>query len=450
MRLRHKRVTVVGIGKSGMAAARFLVRRGASVRATDNRKGVEAKAVASLKRLGVQIETGGHSPAFIDGAEWVVTSPGVPPASPPLVRARRKKIPVISEIELAYRFCRGSITAVTGSNGKTTTCHLIHAMSKRAGRPSVLCGNVGDPFLGKLPRITPRTRVVLELSSFQLEQCPSFRPQIAVVLNLSANHLDRHRTMAEYTRAKERIFANQTRTDLLVLNADDAAVRRMASKARSRVVFFSKRKLREGVFLDGGVIRAVRGGKTLLEVPVESVRLKGAHNLENLMAATAASLLAGVPAAAIRRVISTFETLEHRIEPVGRLRGVSFVNDAKSTTLESTRAAIMAVPGPVVLVAGGRDKGSDFAALVPLLKSRVKSAVLYGEARDKIASSWKAFKRFKRIERFGEAVKLAFRTAAEGDTLLLSPMCTSFDQFSSYKERGAAFKRIYAQLSRES
>lgn len=426
MILKNKTVTVVGLGKSGFAAAKFLLERGARVRVTEGgEKQYALERAEYLRGLGASVETGGHTDASVDGSAWVVVSPGVPCTAAPVRRAVKKRIPVISEIELAWHFCPGKIVAVTGSNGKTTTCHLLYRMVRESGRPAVLCGNVGFSFLDALAEIRKNTVVVLELSSFQLEESPSFRPKIAVALNVSPNHLDRHGTMGAYVRAKENIFRNQRGSDLFLYNGRDPVVGKMARKARGRKADFL-------------------AGRPIFDP--ENMMLRGAHNFQNAMAAAAAAKACGISSAAIRRAAEKFSTLEHRIEPLGQINGVRFVNDSKSTTVASTRAAILAVEGPIVLIAGGRPKGASFAEIEPLLIERVKQAVLYGEARAKIAESWLRYPNISSEFEFDRAVERAFDQAKPGDTILLSPMCTSFDQFSSFEARGEAFKRAFVRL----
>ncbi len=450
MRLSGVPVTVVGLGMSGSAAARFLAGRGARVRATDSSSGPAVLAAAEkLRELGIPAETGVHTEGFVRGSAFVVTSPGVPKQSFPLELARRLHLPVISEIELASRFCPGRITGITGSNGKTTTSHLVHRFLREAGRKAVLCGNVGHSFLDTLPSIDGRTEVVLELSSFQLEDSPTFRPAVALLLNLSPNHLDRHGTMAAYTRAKSRIFAGQRGRDAAVLNWDDAAVRRLGRRAPARCFFFSKGPLpraRDGVFARDGMAVWRSGSRERILFDPRSSPLEGAHNLENLLAASAAASLLGVPGEAMQRAADAFKTLEHRIEPLGSVDGVRFVNDSKSTTVDSTRAAVETVPAPIVLIAGGRDKGMPFASIEGLLLRKAKAAVLYGEARGTIASAWKRFRNVTLVPDLERAVRRAFAAAAPGETVLLSPMCTSFDQFDTYKHRGRTFKDLVSAL----
>ena len=447
MDFKNKRIAVVGLGKSGFAAAKFLAKKKAFLAVTDGSARPEVlKKARALKKLRVSVETGGHTVSFVDGSELLVTSPGVPKESLPLAFARRKKIPVISEIELASYFCQGPIVAVTGSNGKTTTSHLISKILTDAKKTNVLCGNVGYSFLDFIPRIHPRTVVVLELSSFQLEDSPRFRPKVAVILNIARNHLDRHKTFGRYVRAKEKIFANQRSGDYVVLNYDDPIVRKMAKKARSKVIFFSKKPLAEGVYLKGSQIVASIKSQRSLTIETGRFQLKGAHNMENILACVAVAVLLKVSPEKLQKSLEAFRTLEHRIEPVGNHQGIHFVNDSKSTTVESTKAAIQSVTTPIVLIAGGRDKGANFAGVEALLKNRVKLVVLYGEAREKIAAAWRSYRRCRRVEDFGGAVRAAYASAVAGDTVLLSPMCTSFDQFNSFETRGEAFKQIFREL----
>ena len=404
MIFKNKKVTVVGLGKSGFAAAKFLQNQKAIVRVTEASEKKDALENATyLRVLGIEVETGGHTEAFISGGVCVVTSPGVPQSSAPLQWAKKKKIPVISEVELASYFCKGKVVAVTGSNGKTTTCNLIHRMLSEAGNPCVLCGNVGFSFLDAIAEIGPNTIVVLELSSFQLEDSPTLRPDIAVVLNVHPNHLDRHQTLENYARAKENIFRNQRKTDLLILNADNPRVRQMAGKAKGHVILFSKRELEKGIFARGNEVMSKQKASRIL-FRRDPCQLKGEHNLENMMACAAVAEALHVPLQKMRKTFENFKTLEHRIEPLGEVAGVRFLNDSKSTTVDSTKAAILATEGPLVLIAGGRDKGASFASLEEVLGERVRQAVLYGEAREKIAGAWKLFSRTKTEKDFRQAV----------------------------------------------
>ena len=450
MKLKNKKITVIGLGKSGFAAAKFLLAQKAEVRVTDGSDKMEVLENAGyLRSAGARVETGGHTLKFLAGAQMMVTSPGVSKESLPLVFARRKKIPVISEIELAYYFCPGFIVAVTGSNGKTTTCNLIHRLLVDSGKHSVLCGNVGYSFLDAVAGVGPESIVVLELSSFQLEDSPSFRPEVAVVLNISPNHLDRHKTLENYTRAKEMIFRNQKAGDHLILNYDDAVVRAMAKKTKSTVFFYSLEPSSNGLFFENHTLRLKRGKSEKIILDTAGFQLKGAHNLQNIMAAAAAGILLKISPEKMQKSLNGFRTLEHRIEPLGQVRGVHFVNDSKSTTVESTRAAILSVDSPVVLVAGGRDKGAPFAEIENLIREKVRKTILYGEAREKIAAAWPNLSGIQTEKDFHQAVRLAYEEARPGDTVLLSPMCASFDQFSSYEHRGEIFKKVFRELEKQ-
>lgn len=446
---KQKNIAVIGLGKSGLAAAKFLLKKGVRhLRVTD---GSEAPEVLErrdhLRRLGVEVETGGHTENFLKGVDLMITSPGVPKGSLPLRYAKRHKISVLSEIEVASYFCPGPIVAVTGSNGKTTTCHLIYEMLKAGGKKTILCGNIGTAFLDVVNRIDRKTIVVLELSSFQLEDSPTFRPAIAVMTNICPNHLDRHGTIASYAKAKAQIFKNQGPRDVLVVNREDVILRRLAKGAKSRVVGYGLSACAQGVSRRGDEIICRDKKKTRYSLCCSTFGLKGDHNVLNAMAASAAVNLLGVRAATIQKVLDRFTTLEHRIENLGKIDGRLFVNDSKSTTVDSTRAAIESVPGPVVLIAGGRDKGVNFDALLGLLHKRVRAAVLYGESGPKIKDAWaRKFHEVYVRQAFEEAVRLAFAKSVPGDTILLSPMCTSFDQFKSYGERGKVFKKIFHQL----
>ncbi len=449
MNFKNKHICVIGLGKSGFAASRFLHHHGANVRVTDSSDKKEVLENADfLKNLGVLVETGGHSETFVKKSDLIITSPGVSKSSLPLQIAAKIKIPVISEIELASYFCKGRKVAVTGSNGKTTTCHLIDRIIRDAGRKSALCGNVGYSFLEAVPSIDKKTTAVIELSSFQLEDSPTFRPQVAVVLNVSRNHLDRHGSMEAYIKAKEAIFRNQRKTDCLILNYNDAIVNQMAQKTRSQVIFFSKQPISNGVFARNGQIVFRKNNQEKILLNYGRLKLKGDHNLENVLAAVTVAIVLKLPMRSVQKTINSFETLEHRIESIGTLGDVHFINDSKSTTVESTVAAIKAIDGPVILIAGGRNKGALFNEIEPLLNQKVKQAVLYGESREAIASSWKSYKKYHMESDFRKAVRTAYSLAEKGDSILLSPMCTSFDQFSCFEERGEVFKDEFANLKR--
>lgn len=442
---------MAGLGKTGAAAAEFLIRRGARVRVTESASSKALlKKAEQLRRIGVRVEVGGHTQGFVKGCDLLVTSPGIPKESVPLREAKTAGIPVISEIELGAYFCKGRVIAVTGSNGKTTTCHLIHRMLKDGGKQAVLCGNVGTPFVSVVPRIKKSTFVVLEVSSFQLEDSPGFSPEIALLLNVSRNHLDRHKTFRAYFNAKKNIFRSQTRGQALLLNFDRPETRALAHEARSRVFFFGKRSIAgRGIFVERDLALMSDGKRKKIFFKLQDFPLKGSHNLENILAASLAAHLAGVSPVSITHTLRRFKTLPHRIEPAGEKKGVSFIDDSKSTTVDSTRAALEMMRAPVVLLAGGRDKGADFTAIEPVLKKKVRYAFFYGEAGKKIADSLRSYRCYKIEKDFRKAAALAFCQARPGDCVLLSPMCTSFDQFSSYGERGDLFKQMVKRLTRK-
>lgn len=445
-RLEEKTIAVIGLGKSGFAAAKFLAAGRFKVKASDGCEKKEVLENASyLRGLGVEVETGRHSADFLAGADLLVTSPGVSKESLPMSWAKQHGVPIISEIDLASRFCKGKIVAVTGSNGKTTTCNLIHRMLTDAGKKSVLCGNVGYSFLDALPEIDSKTIVVLELSSFQLEDSPRLKPRIAAVLNVSPNHLDRHKTFENYAEAKEKILQNQKGSDVAVLNHDDTVTRGMGARAHGKVLFFGKTPSSGHVFENGRLLRR-QGGHTRVLAEASELELRGEHNVMNALAALAVCDALGVSENSAVRSLKAFRTLEHRIEPLGEAGGVRFVNDSKSTTVASTTAAIRAMSEPIVLIAGGRDKGADFTSIAPLVLEKIKQVVLYGEARGKIAEAWAGHPALKEAQDFRDAVHAAYKSANAGDTLLLSPMCASFDQFSSFEQRGEAFKRLFEEL----
>jgi UDP-N-acetylmuramoylalanine--D-glutamate ligase len=443
-----KRVTVIGAGESGLWAAKLLARAGARVRLT-SRDPIPAPARRLLLRLRVPFEEGAHTPAFLADTEIVVPSPGVRPSSPPLVLARRKGWRVASELEAAAAFVRGRWIGVTGTNGKTTTSSLIAAMLKNAG-PCDLCGNVGRALSRSVLEKGPRIPRVVEVSSFQLHASRAVRPTVAVILNLRPNHLDWHRTLAEYYGAKLKLIRNLGPRGTAVLNADDPTLMRLASRVRVRKLLFSRGPLEEGLFLRGGAIVRRSRGREETVADLGRLKLVGPHNAENVLAATGAALAFGVGRPAIQKALDRFRPLHHRIEPVGRAGGVTFVNDSKSTTVDSTRAALESFGGRIVLLAGGRAKEKNYRTLLPLLKRRVACLVLYGEARKLLARQLRGFPRVVTVERFRDAVERAFREVRPEGTLLLSPMCASFDQFRSYEERGEAFRRIFNELKRAS
>lgn len=438
-----RRVLVVGAGKSGQAAARVLCSLGAAVTLTD----LKPASVLSLDGLPDAVQlVAGRYPAVGPGAyDLVVTSPGVPFAEPPLAAARAAGIPVWSEIELAYRLARQPVIAITGTNGKTTTTALTGQMFRDAGQPVVVAGNIGVPLVAEVVKAPPEAVLVVEVSSFQLETVHTFAPKVAVILNITPDHLDRHGDLESYRAAKARIFAQQRPEDWTVLNFDDPLVRSLAARVPGRVLFFSTRhELGEGVFLTGGMIVLAKEGERLPLLPVAELSLRGRHNWENCLAATAAAWAAGLPASSLAHTLRTFPGVPHRLEPVAVIDGVLYVNDSKGTNPEATMRALEAFSEPIILIAGGRNKGASFAALAEMMRGRVKHLILLGEAAPLLEQAARAagLQAIDRVPDLAAAVAKARALAAPGEVVLLSPACASWDMFANYEERGEVFKEL--------
>lgn len=449
VQLNGKRVLVVGLARTGVATAIFCVARGAAVTATDIRNAPQlGDCVEKLRAAGVQLEFAGQTDKILQGQELVVPSPGVPADAPLLLRAREMGVTVWSEIELAGRFLRGQLIGITGSNGKTTTTSLVEHILRNAGIPTVLAGNIGTPLIAQVEKTTDETITVAELSSFQLELIESFRPSIAVFLNLTPDHLDRHKTLDAYGAAKARIFANQTKDDFAVLNADDAASAAYAP-THSRVLWFSRKKMvMPGAYLRDGKIVFAHHGEEELIAAVSQVPLPGAHNLENVLAAVTASRLAGVRPAQIEAGIKSFAGVEHRIEFVAELNGVRYYNDSKATNVDATLKALDSFPGRILIILGGKDKDSDYRQLRTALRDKAILALLVGAAAEKIERQIEGSVAIERSGTIEKAVGSAFHSAHAGDIVLLSPACASFDQFENYEHRGRTFKELVHQLEK--
>jgi len=448
MELRDKKVLVVGLERTGEATADFLLRRGARVTISEKKTAAElGPQLAAWTARGAAVETGGHRPASFLEADLIIPSPGVPPL-PEFRAAADKGIPVLSEIELAFRFLKGSIIGITGTNGKSTTTTLLHRILKEAGRKAYLAGNIGTPLLSFVDKSRDDHIYVTEISSFQLEYIDAFRVDLAVFLNISQNHLDWHETFESYFGSKKKLLTSQRKEDRAVLNRDDALVWRLRGEARSDVFGFSrKRPLRRGCFVrDGWVVVRDRDERKIL--PIKDIRLPGLHNQENVMAAVLAAHLSGVAAARIRASVKAFDGLEHRLERVLSVRGVRFVNDSKATTVNATLKALQSFDAPIVLILGGKDKGSDFTKLRRLVKARAKKVVLVGAAKDKIRKALAGVVPMEEAESFSEVVPRAYAAASRGDVVLLAPACTSWDMFKNFEERGRTFKRDVRALAR--
>ena len=449
LQLRHKQVLVVGLARSGVAAANLLLSQGALVRVTDHRMPEGRFRDELKKKLQGEVETtlGCHRVADFLEADLIILSPGVPGDLDPLRKARSAGVPVLAEVELAFHFLRGPIIGVTGTNGKTTTTTLIGQMFLEAQVPVAVAGNIGTPLTEiALLDPDPRTTSVVELSSFQLEGIQDFRAHIVLVLNVTPDHLDRHGTLQSYLRAKRRILLNQTREDWAVLNADDELSSGMRSEVAGSVCLFSGRPLPEGVCVEEGQIVIRQQAETTGVMPVAEISMQGAHNLENVLAATCAAHLSGLSMGSVRRTIQNFKGVEHRLEQVAVHDGVTYYNDSKATNVESAKRALQAFSNPVVLIMGGQDKGGDFEPLADLIRERVRGLILIGEAAGKIGRAVGSSTAVSEAADLQEAVAQASRAARTGDTVLLAPGCASFDMFDDYQHRGREFKESVARL----
>jgi len=455
MELKDKRVLVVGLGKSGVASALFLKAHGARVTVSDTKSGDELRnEIPVLLDHGITVETGGHGERTFRGQDLIVVSPGVPVDAPLLQQARSLGEMVIGEIELAAQFLPGPIVAITGSNGKTTTTTLTGEILTAGGLPTLVGGNIGTPAISLAERVKPETVIVLEVSSFQLETIQTFHPKIAVVLNVTPDHLDRHRTFEAYVDAKARMFENQHGNDFAVLNADDPTCVAMAERTRAQVFWFSRQKeVEQGAWVRGGNIlfrgRAELQKKAQREILlVSEIPLKGAHNLENVLAAVCAGALMGCAPEKIRQAVREFKAVEHRLEFVATIRGVDYYNDSKATNVDATIKALESFPGSIHLILGGKDKGSDYGVLNDLLRERVKRVYTIGAAAKKIESEIKGAE-VVHAETLENALRMANAAALAGDVVLLAPACASFDQFKSYEHRGKVFKEIVRGMAAE-
>jgi UDP-N-acetylmuramoylalanine--D-glutamate ligase len=446
MELKGKKVLVVGLGKSGLAAALFLRRRGAQVTVSDIRSAEAlAKDIPALLEQGINVEAGGHGLLTFRRQDLIVVSPGVPLDTPELAQARNFGRPIIGELELAARFLKGKILAVTGSNGKTTTTSILGEILEEAGLPTLVGGNIGVPVVGLIDDSTDSTWSVLEVSSFQLESTEQFHPAIAVILNITPDHLDRHGTFENYALAKERIFAEQDANDFVVLNADNIRAAAAAQRSAAKVYWFSlEHAVDQGAYVEGGNI-LLRDSKEVTPefiMPLSGIPLKGEHNAENVLAAVCAAHLAGASVDAIRKGIEEFKAVEHRLEYVATHNGVDFYNDSKATNVDATAKAIAAFPAGIRLILGGKDKNSDYTQLSGLLRSRVKAVYTIGSAAAKIESQLRGVVPIQSCETLDRAVQAAAAAAHPGDVVLLAPACSSFDQFESYEHRGRVFKEL--------
>ena len=443
------KVVVVGAARSGVAAARLLAVRGARVVLTEERLDVD-ESVTELRELGVELELGGHEAQTFGSADLVVLSPGVSPAMAVLDGVRRRKVPMISEVELASRWLQGRVVAVTGTKGKSTTVVLLGQMLKAAGCVVLVGGNVGTALSAQVEESTADTIHVVEVSSFQLELTTTFQPSIAVLLNLYRDHLDRHESYSAYVAAKARIFANQTTSDTLVVNADDPEVLRLASYGKAhRVSYALTEPIDSGVVVtrDAIVRRSETGDERL--VPLSAVHLLGRHQLSDVLAASTVASLIGVSARNMTLAVDRFSGLEHVLELVGEVAHVRFVNDSKATNIEAARQAVESCGEHLVVIMGGRFKGGEFESLQGVLAARVDAVIALGEARERIRDALAAVVRVVDAVSLQDAVRVAYGLAVPGGTVLLAPACASLDMFQDYAERGRVFRRAVDLLKEE-
>ena len=442
------RVVVVGAARSGMAAAELLARRGARVTLTETRQSLDG--LPRLRESGVAVELGGHRPETLARAELVVLSPGVSPRLPLIDDVRRRGAPVISEVELAARWLRGPIVAVTGTKGKSTTTLLTGRMFDADGRQALVGGNIGTALSSQVEASAPDVVHVVEVSSFQLELTRTFHPRIAVLLNLAPDHIDRHGSFEEYAAAKARIFANQTGDDTMVINADEPLVLELARRGQARPLRFGVTSpVDDGVVVAGGLVvrRSPDGDRPLL--PLSAVRVPGRHLLSDVLAASAAACAAGVSSGAIERAVRAFGGSEHTLEAAGEVGGVRFVNDSKATNVLAARAAIECFERDVVVILGGRFKGGDLSRLAAPLAARARAVVAIGEAREHIRAVLGTTVDVTEAVTLRAAVRAAFALAHGAGTVLLAPACASLDMFSDYAERGRVFKEEVARLAQD-
>ncbi len=451
MNVAGKKVLVMGAARSGIASARFLLARGATVALNDAKPFEKWSAEAqALKSEGVGCLAGDTPSWLLDQIELLVISPGVPVKAIPIRYAERAGAEVIGEVELASRYLKGRVVGITGSNGKTTTTQLTGELLKDGGLPTQVGGNIGTPLISLVETSRDDGWTVVELSSFQLETIKDFHPAVAAVLNVTPNHMDRYESFTDYAAAKHRIFMNQAPGDLAVLNADDEIVSSWARGLRANVSSFSvKRKLEEGLFLRGSEIVSRSGDGERVLMNIAEMKLRGLHNVENVLAAMSIGLACGASPESMRETIRRFEPVEHRLEFVTEIDGVKFYNDSKATSVDATLKALEAFQddaGKVVLILGGRGKKAPYAPLAALVREKVRKLILIGEDGETIAAELGEYAASEKGSDMGAAVALAFEAAEQGDTVLLAPACASFDMFDTYEHRGRVFKDAVKSL----
>lgn len=454
MNLADKKVVVMGLGeKTGVATAEFLARQKAEVLVSDVKSNGELQGeLGKLADYEIEFDLGGHSSKVVTNTDLIVISPGVPSDIPILEEARSLGIPIISEIELAYRFCKAPIMAITGTNGKTTTTTLTGEIFTAAYKEVAVRGNIGHPLIEDITSLSDKGVVIAEISSFQLENIKDFRPKISLILNLTPDHLNRHGSFEDYIAAKKKIFSNQQQSDYTVLNYDDKLIRELTSETEGQVVYFSRRsKLDNGIYVEEGeIINNLTADKETL-IQIDETGIKGPHNLENTLGALTVALLSGINSGVIKRVLKKFSGIEHRIEEVAVIEGRKYINDSKATNPAAAMKALETFSAPITLIAGGMDKKADLTEFAVSITENVKNLILLGETATKIKKEVLkfGFNNIKQVTSIGEAVKTAKEVSVNGSIVLLAPGCASWDMFESYKERGNKFKKEVMSLRRK-
>ncbi len=457
MNFKEKKVLVAGVARSGVSAAVTLKKLGAVVTVSDSKTENEIKDyVKILKDNDIELYLGKNPEDIVLEQELLILSPGIPCDLPFILEAENNDIPVWSEVELGYRLSPCSVIAITGTNGKTTTTSLVGEIFKNYAENTAIVGNIGIPFTERVLELDEKSFVVAEISSFQLEKVVDFKPKVSAVLNITPDHLNRHKTLENYISAKMRIFENQDETDFLILNYDDLTCRKMKDSAKCNVLYFAKTdsleklSLSEGVYFDGMSIFVKFGKYDQKVIDISELKILGLHNVENAMAAVGISLVGGVPIDIITETLKNFEAVEHRIEYVTTINEVEFYNDSKGTNPDAAIKAIKAMKRPICLIGGGYDKKSDFDEWVKTFEGKVKYLAVIGEVTDKIIYTAEkyGFKNYERADSLEAAVRMCFKNAEKGDCVLLSPACASWDMFESYEQRGKLFKQVAINLGR--
>jgi len=449
LKIKGKKILILGLARTGAASARLCCGLGAKVLVSDIKGEEELKEyIRMLEGVNVEFFLGSHTESLLEGVDLIVVSPGIPGSIPLLVKARSLGIEVISEIELAYNFLKSPVIAITGTNGKTTTTKLIKEILTEGGYKAISAGNIGNPLSGIPLDSSEYDYLVVEVSSFQLEGIINFKPFISLILNVTPDHLDRYRNIDEYAETKFRIFEKQGKGDFLILNYDDPMLRELKPQGDFSILYFStKDAVIKGSYIEGDQIITRFGSTAKTVCPVSEVKLEGLHNLENVLAAITACSICEVTPDRIREALKKFKPPHHRMEFVRELNGVRFIDDSKGTNVGAVIKSLMSYSSPVILIAGGRDKNGDFFSLRDLVKSKVKSLVLLGEAKEKIKKSLGDIARIIDACSMEDAVRKSYAAASQGDVVLLSPGCASFDMFSSYEERGQVFKKAVMELN---